>query len=199
MYRMGYLSGAVVRGSSVFHTVAQLIESSVVAANGAVGQVLDAFFDENSWRIRYLLIEVPGGPGDRTLLFSPEAVRGIDVDEGRLLVDRLPPGDIANPEKVESLRSLRQVLDCAVAGWTGTIGRTEDVVFEVESWVLRFLLVGLSDSRSDTVVLVHPDLIEEVQWERQSLRIAMTHLEVLALPDADVEITEALRRDRVLH
>jgi hypothetical protein len=183
----------------MLHTVGQLIESSVVADDGMVAQVLDALCDENSWQIRYLLIELPAGCGERVTLFAAESVRGIDVDEGCLLVDRLPVAGAVCVPQLQSLRSLRQMLDCDVAGWTGAIGRTEDVVYDIDSWALRFLLIDAGIWRPDTVVLICPNLIDEAHWDRQSLRIAVTHREVLEMPDMDVESAEGLGRRRVLH
>jgi sporulation protein YlmC with PRC-barrel domain len=184
---------------SVYHTVAELLDTRVVAKYGLViGRVLDAYLDEQSWQIQYLLIEA-AGQGERALLFASEAVRSIDMDQGRILVEGQGRFDVASVRELNALRSARDIIDCSVAGWTGSIGRTEDVLFEADSWIVRFLMIDASSWCPGGTLFVRPDLIQEAQWGDKSLCLAVTHVEVLEVAGVDEEDVDMWPRPRVFH
>jgi hypothetical protein len=170
----------------------------VIASDGEVGRVLDAFFDERSWQIRFLLIKMSCVSRDRIVLFPPEAVVSIDPHEG-VRIERLPALERKPAEHMGSLRSAREMLDCTVAGWSGDIGRTEDVLFDEASWALCFLMINAGSWRPGTVVFVRSDLVEEVRWERQSLSVAITRAEVVSLPTENPADVDLAHDARVLH
>ena len=45
-------------GRTMFHDLETLIESSVIATDGEMGSVRNFLFDEQSWTIRYLVVDV---------------------------------------------------------------------------------------------------------------------------------------------
>jgi sporulation protein YlmC with PRC-barrel domain len=182
----------------MLHPVGDLLGSPVVAPDGVVGRVLDVLFDERNWQIRYLLIKASREGRDREVLFPPEAVLSIDAEEG-IRIDRLQPFELKSSKRMPCLRSTREVLDCTVSGWSGEIGRTEEVLFDESSWALRFLMIDVSSWCPGAVVFVRPDLVHEAQWERQSLSVAVTRLEVLSMPGAEPADVDAAHAGRVLH
>jgi hypothetical protein len=56
------------------------------ARNGEIGHVDDFLIGQESWRIRYLLVDTSNWIGGRSVIVSPEAVEGIDKDRGLLRV-----------------------------------------------------------------------------------------------------------------
>ncbi len=182
----------------MLHTVGDLLGSPVIATDGLVGRVLDAFFDEQSWQICYLLVEVSSSHRDRAVLIPPEVVVSIDAEEG-IRIERLPAFDVKSVERLRSLRSTRAVLDCTVAGWSGNLGRTADALFDEGCWALRFLMIDASSWRPGAMVFIRPELVQETHWERQSLSVAMTRVEVLSMPDADPTDDDSPHTGRVLH
>lgn len=186
----------------MYHTVAELLDSRVVAKHGVViGRVLDAYLDEQNWQIQYLLIEA-AGQTKRTVLFASEAVRAIDMDAGKILVEGQGKFDVTSLQALSSLRSAREIIDCSVAGWTGSIGRTEDVLFEADSWIVCFLMIDASSWCPGGTLFIQPELIQDAHWGRRSLRLAMTHVEARELAEEEAEDTDScdLRpRPRVLH
>jgi uncharacterized protein YrrD len=168
------------RGLAVLNTIGQLLETRVIADDGAQGQVLDAYFDEDTWQIRYLLIEVSDPFRASHVFYPADATRDFDQG-GRLRVDclerRLPVS-----EEVRSLRSSRQVMGCDVAAWTGALGTTGDAVIETDSWLLLFLVVDAGNWCPGGVVLIQPQLVESAQWEERTIDVAVAHVEVLTSP-----------------
>jgi uncharacterized protein YrrD len=182
----------------MLHTVGGLIGSRVIGTEGVIGHVLDAFFDEQSWRICYLLVEVSCVGRDRAVLFPPEAIVSIDTEDG-IHIDHVPSFDLKSAERLRSLRSTREVLDCTVAGWAGDIGRTQDVLFDEGSWALRFLMIDVSSWCPGVVVFIRSDLVQEAQWESQSLRVAVTRLEVMNMPNGESTEDDIAQTGPVLH
>lgn len=54
------------------------------ATDGDIGRVVDFYFDDHSWVIRYLVVETGSWLSSRKVLISPMAVRGTDWNHARL-------------------------------------------------------------------------------------------------------------------
>jgi uncharacterized protein YrrD len=87
------------------------------ARDGEIGHVDDFLIGEESWRIRYLLVDTSNWIGGRSVIVSPETVDGIDKDRGQLHV-------AANREAIEQapeLDSIQSALDLTETGPPFTI------------------------------------------------------------------------------
>jgi hypothetical protein len=56
----------------------------LLATDGELGKVQEFYFDDESWAIRYLIVETGGWLGGRPVLISPFSVIRTDWEEGRL-------------------------------------------------------------------------------------------------------------------
>jgi hypothetical protein len=74
------------------------------ARNGEIGHVDDFLIGEDSWRIRYLLVDTSNWIGGRSVIVSSEAVERVDKPDQRLYVaaDR---DTIANAPALESIEA----------------------------------------------------------------------------------------------
>lgn len=57
------------------------------AVDGEMGSVKDAFFDDQQWTMRYLVVTTEAWLSGRTVLISPLSIRGINWDRGRFDLD----------------------------------------------------------------------------------------------------------------
>lgn len=57
------------------------------ARDGKIGHVVDFFFEDRSWTIRYFVVDTGGWLGGRQVLISPVAVRTPDWSQPSLPVD----------------------------------------------------------------------------------------------------------------
>ena len=57
------------------------------ALDGEIGHVEDFLVDDESWAVRYLVIDTSNWIGGRTVLVAPDWVRRIDWHDRLLLVD----------------------------------------------------------------------------------------------------------------
>jgi hypothetical protein len=182
----------------VFHTLRNLISSSVLAADGSVGRVVDAYVDYRTWTIQYLLVAIAQPTGNREMVCFPGAITGVDSHEGSIVADTLHPKDCAPATEHRHIRSARAVLGSAVSGSRGPIGCTEDAIVQADSWVLRFLLLQGVGSCKGAMVLLQPSLIDEVR-EDGSLRIADDNSEVPRIQREDSAAPSRLSHARTLH
>lgn len=56
------------------------------ASDGEIGHVDDFLIGENSWKIRYLLVDTSNWIGGRSVVVASEAVAGVDENKGMLKV-----------------------------------------------------------------------------------------------------------------
>jgi hypothetical protein len=56
------------------------------AADGEIGHVDDFLIGENSWKIRYLLVDTSNWIGGKSVVVASEALAGVDPDNGMLKV-----------------------------------------------------------------------------------------------------------------
>lgn len=66
---------AIRQTDEIIYTSRELIAARVVAQDGEVGRVEDLYFDDRSWRVRYLVVDAKDWI-NREVLISPEAARG---------------------------------------------------------------------------------------------------------------------------
>jgi hypothetical protein len=87
------------------------------ARNGEIGHVDDFLIGEESWRIRYLVVDTSNWIGGRSVIVSPETVEGIDKDRGLLYV----AADRESIQNAPELESIESALDLAETGPPFTI------------------------------------------------------------------------------
>jgi hypothetical protein len=87
------------------------------ARNGEIGHVDDFLIGQESWRIRYLLVDTSNWIGGRSVIVSPEAVEGIDKDRGLLYV----AADREAIKKAPELESIQSALELTEMGPPFTI------------------------------------------------------------------------------
>lgn len=60
---------------------------AVAALDGDIGTVEQAYFDDEVWGIRYLVVDVGNWIGERKVLISPYSIKKSDLDSGAVNVD----------------------------------------------------------------------------------------------------------------
>jgi hypothetical protein len=184
----------------VFLTLVDLFESSVTASDGVAGSVVDAYVDDRTWSIRYLVVIVAAPEGNKEMVCLPEAITDIDLEEGCIHASSLSPRHCASVTSHRNVRSSHEVLGCAVSGWNRTIGRADDAIFETDSWVLRYFLIDGGALCKGAVVLIPPALIEDARWEERALLVADTGAAWLCGVDGEDAIASLdLSRPHKLH
>ena len=97
----------------------ELLHGSVKARDGAIGDVKDAYFDDQYWTVRYLVVEAGTLLKSRQVLLSPEAInraewpeqgglRQIAVDLNQEQVRNSPSVDTHKPVSRQEEEELRR-------------------------------------------------------------------------------------------
>lgn len=56
------------------HNINSLLNNSIEATDGDIGEVKDFYFDDQTWSIRYLIVKTGGWLSGREVLIAPEAI-----------------------------------------------------------------------------------------------------------------------------
>jgi sporulation protein YlmC with PRC-barrel domain len=82
-----------------------LIGSQVEAAGGAIGTVKDVYFDDASWKVRYLVVDTGSWLTGRKVLLAPAAVTNFS-EVNRVLTTGLSREQVAQSPDVDSHRTV---------------------------------------------------------------------------------------------
>ena len=71
---------------TMLHKTSKIGGFHVVATDGSIGHVEDCLVDE-SWTVRYLVVDTSNWIGGKSVVISPTALHGIDWSHSRMQVD----------------------------------------------------------------------------------------------------------------
>jgi hypothetical protein len=80
---------ADIRSNDQLHlrSTAIFLKFKIQATDGAVGPLVDLVMDDQSWKILYLVAEIPGLPGKTKILIAVDHIRKIEWDLAIVFVD----------------------------------------------------------------------------------------------------------------
>jgi sporulation protein YlmC with PRC-barrel domain len=68
----------------MIRSIKELRHYDIAARDGSLGDVHDVFFDDHSWKVRYLVIDTGNWLPGRRVMVSPETVAGIEAGDGKV-------------------------------------------------------------------------------------------------------------------
>jgi hypothetical protein len=83
------------------------------------------------------------------------------------------------------LRSLVDLEHYAIRATDGTIGKVNDIYFDDEAWMMRYLVVDTGTWLSSRKVLISPIAITEPDWTNKVLPVSLMKEQVRHSPDID--------------
>ncbi len=172
--------------------VSDLRRLTIAATDGDLGSVVDLCFDDQSWTVRYLVVDA-GSWFPRWVLIPPRSVRSWAPDpsilRGALTKTqvaisaeghasngkpaRLPhpyaPKDTIRDRARSAAKAHLQVATAAI-GYTiqtedGTIGHVQDLLVDDKAWAIRYLLVDATKKWGGKRVLVAPEWLTHASWD----------------------------------
>jgi hypothetical protein len=91
---------------------------AIGAVDGDIGTVADAYFDDASWTIRYLVVDTGRWLPGRHVLLSPHAVAAIDAD-GERIVTNLTKQQVRDAPGLEAARPVSRQHEAALCAYYG--------------------------------------------------------------------------------
>ncbi len=215
----------------------------IEATDGSIGHLYSLLFDEQTWAVRYLVVDTgtllpgqkvlltPGVCGDLTGQVFPvnltrEQVKNSpDIDTeppvsrqqemelhkhfdwtpywigsfSTLTTATMPDvakaarqaGKETGTGKTEDagndphLRSTRAVINYRVHAEDGDIGHVEDFIVDNADWMIRYLIVDTRNWLPGKKVIIPPDLIKQISWQKAEAFVDVTKEAIEKSPEFD--------------
>lgn len=85
------------------------------------------------------------------------------------------------------LRTVTELKRYTIGATDGTIGSVEDLYFDDQMWVIRYLVVATGEWLSSRRVLISPISIRNANWAERILPVSITRDQVTSSPDIDTD------------
>lgn len=85
------------------------------------------------------------------------------------------------------LHRLKKLHGMTLSAIDGEIGKVKDVYFDDVSWGVRYLIVDTGGWLSNRKVLISPRSLRGVDWDKETIRVALTQQQVKDSPDIDTD------------
>lgn len=83
------------------------------------------------------------------------------------------------------LRSTRDMTDYRIHALDGEIGHVDDFIFDDASWVIRYIIVDTRNWWPGKKVLVSPEWISHISWEKSTVDVDLHRDTIKEAPDYD--------------
>lgn len=91
---------------------------TIGATDGDIGSVEDAYFDDRSWTVRYLVVDAGSWLSGRKVLISPAAISGVDP-AGKRLETALTKQQVAESPSIDTAKPVSRQHETALAAHYG--------------------------------------------------------------------------------
>lgn len=71
----------------MIRSIKHLRGDDIAAKDGTLGDVHDFYFDSQSWKVRYVVIDTGNWLPGRRVLISPDSIKGFDTEDDKVSVD----------------------------------------------------------------------------------------------------------------
>jgi len=186
---------------SALRSAKDLQGDAIIAQDGAIGFIVDVYFDDERWAVRYLVVDT-GGPMPRrdVLIPSSKIDAGQDDDAVHVRLTRAqiragPDADSDRPvarqheltyaERAHSdphLRSSEVVSGCAIEAPDGAAGRIEDFIIDATRWTIAGVVVGMPGWLHARHVMLPPEAVESIDWPYRKVRVRLSRDAIEKLP-----------------
>ena len=172
---------------------------NVDASDGPVGTVVDTGLDDEGWLIRGVVIDTRAWIRGRDVLVPVRAVRRLDTEHQKVTlaisrdtVDASPSFEPAGsltgvPPTAPSarLRSAREVIGYHISARDETFGHLEDLLFDAETWDIRYLLIDTRNWWPGPPVLVGSSWVDYIDAGEKMLFIDTPAERIKSCPPFD--------------
>ena len=84
-------------------------------------------------------------------------------------------------------KNLRDLEGFRLAAEDGEIGHVTDLYFEDDEWAVRYLVVATGTWLFGKKVLISPNAVERVDWDKECIKVTLTMEQVRNSPDIDTD------------
>ena len=167
-------------------SVRRLHWRSVALRDGPAGELKDVLFDDQSWLVRYLVIDTVGWMPRRDVLVRPAQVEtamplklGLtrdelkqcpDLDEDRPVYLQYDMGGVPRPADPH-LRSGEMLLGSAVRQNGRTTGRLQDIEIDAARWAVESLVLDSGVWLPGRRRVIAPREVRAIDWIARTIEL----------------------------
>lgn len=173
----------------------------VLAQDGKIGSIVDVYFDDAGWDVRYLVLDTGKPMPRRQVLIPPAALASsgepsIRVRLTREQIEKSPELDEDRPMYLQwdmasvvhrgnpHLRSSEIIIGYAVQVLDGAAGHVADIVVDADGWTIASLVVDTGQFLPGKRVRVSPQAVRRIEWPERRLHLGLTRDALRKLPAA---------------
>jgi sporulation protein YlmC with PRC-barrel domain len=170
----------------MLHKASKLRGTAVQASDGEVGTVQDLYFDNEDWRVKYLVVKID--TADEPVLVSPAVVRkpwntaAVPVALTKDEVARSTP-DVQPDDR--HLMSSSELNGCHIQANDGEVGHVDDVLVDEDSWNIRYLVLDTSNWIGGRSVVVSPRVLRGVDRPERVVSVDAARDDIKSSPELD--------------
>jgi hypothetical protein len=97
------------------------------------------------------------------------------------------------------LRSNTEVMNYHIEATDGELGHLQGMLIDPETWAIRYLIINTSNWWLGHLVLVAPEWIKEVSWDKSKVYVDMTQAQIKNAPHYDPSIVLEREAENALH
>lgn len=204
----------------MLRSTTELLRYDIEASDGKVGKVADFYFDERTWKVRFIVIDTDGMLGDNLIMVQAHDVAEIRFPEEALVLNMtqsnveegsgqamFPSGSSKVPDGVAEvlpsnglvIRSVDQTGCFEVTCEDGKIGYVHGLLIETANWSIRYLIVDTGHWLPGKLVLLSPLAVDQIEWEDRIIRTDVTTEGVKNCPAYDIASEISREYEAFLH
>ena len=197
----------------MLRTSSELIRYDVEATDGQIGSVKDLLFDDQSWKVRFIVVDTGGFLHRHKVLVDPRHVCGLRFPEEALVIDlskreveasrgleTSPPVSVQagqDPSSTEDvdphLRSSNEICAYKISASDSEMGQIHGLVVETSTWTVRYLIVDTGEWLMGKLVLLGTHVIRSIDISCHMIKTDVTSDSIRHCPAYDE--TAELTRD----
>lgn len=198
----------------------ELLSYSAAAKDGTAGSVRDLLVTDDSWSVRYIVVDTEGFLSDNFVLLATKLVKEVKppeqalvFDQTRLELENSIPASSAPPVSAHHnepdilreanhdphLRSAVEIAEYNVSASDGDLGQARGLAIEIATWNVRYVVVDTGEMLASNPVLLVPSSIRKIDWDTRNIRTNLTVAAVRACPDYDQESEITRQYEAFLH
>jgi hypothetical protein len=102
----------------MLRSIDKLTGAALVAADGAIGEVEDFYFDDERWAVRYLVINTGSWLAGRQVLITPISIRQVDLPTSQIFTT-LTKRQVENSPGIDAHRPVSRRQEAQLLGYYG--------------------------------------------------------------------------------
>ena len=175
-------------------SVRALRGSPLTAQDGEMGSIVDLYFDDERWDVRYLVVDTGHQMPRREVLIPRTLLQNENPEDDavhvrltRAQVEKSPDVDTQKPVSRQHeltyaaraasnphLRSGEIVIGYGVRALDGAIGHVEDLVLDKTTWRIASLVVVTRKWLPGTRLLISPQAVLGIDWIGRKVDLRLT-------------------------